>query len=72
MRNFTVQKVLFSNDGSRPIRKCKKHVYEYNESDMVWYRDDTDESYYMEKPKNGEKTFTLKNEYHARLLVKSL
>lgn len=71
MRNFTVQKVLFSNDGTMPILKCRKRVYKYNESDMVWYRDDTDESY-MEKPKNGEKTYTLKNGYHARLLVKSL
>ena len=72
MKRFSVQKILFMNDGTRPMKKCKTHIFEYNVDDMVWYCEDTDEIMYMEKPENGKKTYTLKTGYHARLLVKNL
>lgn len=71
MNNFSVQKVFFTNDGTRPMKKGKMHIYEYSADDMVWYRD-TDEVCYMDVPKNGEKVFTLKAGYHARICVKML
>ena len=68
-RGFTLQKILFSIDGTKPIRKCKKKHYEYSQSDMVWYWDESDEDYYLEVPRNGQKTYTLKSGYKARYKV---
>ncbi|MBO7691162.1 MAG: hypothetical protein J6T10_00830 [Methanobrevibacter sp.] len=69
-RNFKTQKVYISNDGTKPMLFCKVQKWEWNASDLLWYHEDTDESWYMERPKNGQKAYSLKAGYHARLLVK--
>lgn len=69
---FTVQKVFISNDGSKPMIFGKTKVYEYNKDDMLYYNEDTDEDWYMEKPMNGKKSLSLKLGYHARILVRNI
>ena len=69
-KGFTVTKVYFSNDGTKPMIKCKPHHYEWHNYDWVYYRDDTDENWYMDVPRNGAITCSLKLGYHARLMVK--
>ena len=48
----------------------KVTTWEWNPYDLLWYHEDTDESWYMERPTNGEKTWCRKEGYHARLMVK--
>ena len=69
-KDFITRAVLISNDGRKPMIICKPIKWEWDERDMVWYHQDTDERYYMERPKNGTKRLTLKGGYHSRLMVK--
>ena len=71
--SFTTRKVFFKRDGSDRYYLSKViKTYEWNDEDCVYYNVDTDEESYMEIPANGKKTFSLKNGYDARLLVRDL
>lgn len=66
---FTVKRVLFSRDGAKPYTVCHGEHFTWNEEDLYYYSDDTDEHAYMDIPTNGAKTYTLKESKTARKLV---
>lgn len=70
-RCLLIKKVYFSNDGLKPIIIGNPHIFNYTETDEMCMRNDMDEIV-CGLPKNGDKTFTLKSGYHARLLVRLL
>lgn len=66
---FTVKKVLFDRDKKRGYIICRGEHYSWNEEDLCYYSDDTDEHMYMDIPTNGAKIYTLKEGKTARRLV---
>lgn len=64
---FTRQRIYFGNDG---ITKCKPIHYTWDDSDCVYYNDDTDNDFYMEVPKNGAKAYSLKLRHTSRILIR--
>ena len=67
---FTTQKVLFDRQGCEGYKVCKPMHYTWNEEDLLYYSDDIDGKAYDEIPKNGIKSYTLKLEKRARMMVK--
>lgn len=70
INGFTTYRVVISRQGKVKYKLTRKKHYLWNNDDMVYYNDDTDEDYYMEIPKNGRKLFSLSESGKERLLVK--
>ena len=68
-KGFTTRKVIFNKQGSEPYKICNPFHWTWNEDDLLYYRDDVDDTSYCEIPKNGVKTYTLKKGCKARILV---
>ena len=66
---FTIRKVLFDKQGKEPYKICKEKHYTWDETDLLYYYDETDDDTYMEIPSNGETWYTLKEGKTARVLV---
>ena len=46
---FTIRKVLFDKQGNEPYKICKhSEHYTWNETDLLYYSDETDDDMYME------------------------
>lgn len=71
IKGFTTYRVIINRQGKEKYRLTNKKHYTWNNDDMVYYNDDTDEDYFMEIPKNGKRLIVLsKMYYRSRLLVK--
>lgn len=69
-KGFTITKVYFNKQGNEKYYvSTKEHHYTWHEEDLVYYSDIIDGRYYMEVPRNGSKTFSLKLGFSCRLKV---
>ena len=67
---FTIKKVLFDKQGKEPYKICKRSDhYTWDEIDLLYYWDESDDDMYMEIPKNGFRCSTLREDKTARALV---
>ena len=66
---FTTRKVVFDNICVNRYSIKKAFHWTWNDEDCVYYRDDVDDMVVDEPIKNGQKTYVLKLNSHARYLV---
>lgn len=70
VKGFSVTNCFKSKTGNEGFIFGKTKHYLWNDMDCVYYNDDTDEDFYFEVPKNGEKKLSLKYNYERRILVR--
>lgn len=68
---YTKTFVYFSKDGSEPYEIGKSYHYTWNEDDLLYYRDDTDELFNESVPRNGYRGLSLRLNKKVRVMIKA-